>query len=284
MVAALPSCYEIINEGIDNQEKEYVITKILFMSNRDGNTEIYMMNPDGTEQQRLFYYPSSSEYCPSWSPDGRYVLFASNMGGFAEIYVAKADGTEVKALTKFNSSVLTWPTWSPDGSWIAFICDKDGSRDLYIMDIYGTNVRRLTNDGVDNYSMTWRSDSKSIVYDTNGLGLYSVNIDGTGLNSISGTNGHSGPTFSPDDRYLYTQNGGIWKMNYDGTNQTNLTASHGLSSYGHVVLSPDGSELFYMAITGGNYHIFKWLNLTASGKQQLTFLGTDNEYLAYKIR
>jgi len=42
-------------------------TKIAFLSDRDGNNEIYVMNADGSEQTNLTNNPAS-DYSPSWSP------------------------------------------------------------------------------------------------------------------------------------------------------------------------------------------------------------------------
>jgi Tol biopolymer transport system component len=52
---------------------------IAFVSNRDGNLEIYVMNADGTNQQRLTY-TSAEEGWPTWSPDSRFIAFFSNPG------------------------------------------------------------------------------------------------------------------------------------------------------------------------------------------------------------
>jgi TolB protein len=41
--------------------------KILFVSNRDGNNEIYSMNADGSDQLRLTYNPAD-DHSPVWSP------------------------------------------------------------------------------------------------------------------------------------------------------------------------------------------------------------------------
>ena len=40
-------------------------SKIIFVSNRDGNNEIYTMNPDGTDQKRLTN-TVAKDYCPDW--------------------------------------------------------------------------------------------------------------------------------------------------------------------------------------------------------------------------
>ena len=43
--------------------------KILFTSTRDGNREVYMMNPDGSEQVNLTQHPAG-DLGAVWSPDG----------------------------------------------------------------------------------------------------------------------------------------------------------------------------------------------------------------------
>ena len=57
--------------------------KIVFSSNRDGNWEIYMMNPDGTRQERLTY-DRAVDCDPVISPKGDQILFNSNRGRTSE--------------------------------------------------------------------------------------------------------------------------------------------------------------------------------------------------------
>src|SRR5512145_1098612 len=65
---------------------------IAFVSSRDGNTDIYRMRLNGTQQQRLTTTPENDEG-PQWSPDGQWIAFASNRDGNYEIYRMRADGT-----------------------------------------------------------------------------------------------------------------------------------------------------------------------------------------------
>lgn len=68
-------------------------SKIAYLSNRDGNQEVYVMNLDGTNQQRVTKN-SIQEWDPVWSPDGSKVFFSSqNVHGFYDIYKANIDGT-----------------------------------------------------------------------------------------------------------------------------------------------------------------------------------------------
>ena len=86
--------------------------KIAFSSNRDGNWEIYLMNPDGSQQKRLTQN-SARDSSPVWSPDGEQILFVSNRDGVSDLYVMDADGKRVRRV--FGKSARRMePTWSPE--------------------------------------------------------------------------------------------------------------------------------------------------------------------------
>lgn len=88
--------------------------KIAFMSDRDGNDqiyEIYIMNVDGSGQVRLTNNPAIDVF-PSFSPDGSKIAFASYRDGNAEIYIMNVDGSEQVRLTN-NPAVDTSPSFSP---------------------------------------------------------------------------------------------------------------------------------------------------------------------------
>src|SRR5215510_7943670 len=68
--------------------------RIAFISDRDGNAEIYVMNADGSNPIRLTKNPTS-DWFPVWSPSGRRIAFVSSRDGNEEIYVMNADGSEV---------------------------------------------------------------------------------------------------------------------------------------------------------------------------------------------
>ncbi len=89
--------------------------KIAFTSLRDGNHEIYVMNPDGSGQKRLTNNSALDIGC-LWSPDGKKIAFVSDRDGNWEIYVMNADGSEQKRLTNSHSikpGRNFRPSWSP---------------------------------------------------------------------------------------------------------------------------------------------------------------------------
>ncbi len=77
-----------------NQPPTYTQGKIVFVSDRDGNAEIYSCNPDGSNISRLTNNAAMDDE-PAWSPDGSHIAFVSDRTGHREIYIMNADGSNV---------------------------------------------------------------------------------------------------------------------------------------------------------------------------------------------
>ena len=92
--------------------------KIVFASFRDGNREIYLMNPDGSQQVNITNHPSEDVY-PIWAPTGELILFVSDRDGVRDLYLMDADGGNVRKIFR-KSAHRANPTWSPDGKQIAY--------------------------------------------------------------------------------------------------------------------------------------------------------------------
>ena len=85
--------------------------KIVFVNDRDGNFDMYVMNADGSGQRNLTRHPSHDSD-PEWSPDGKKIAFTTKREGNFEIYVMNADGSGQHNLTR-NPAVDRYPVWSP---------------------------------------------------------------------------------------------------------------------------------------------------------------------------
>jgi len=95
--------------------------QIAFTSERDGNAEIYIMNADGSDPQRLTDNPAYDAW-PVWSPDGSQIAFTSTRNGKADIYVMDANGSKFgrRAQTDehHRSGVRLVAGWHTNRLWI----------------------------------------------------------------------------------------------------------------------------------------------------------------------
>ena len=69
--------------------------KILFTSARDGNYEVYSMNPDGSDKVNITQH-RASDYGGVWSPTGEKIIFVSDRGGERDLYLMNSDGSNVR--------------------------------------------------------------------------------------------------------------------------------------------------------------------------------------------
>ena len=134
--------------------------QIAFVSDRNGNPEIYVMNINGKNQRRLTKN-RSDDWSPSWSPDGKRIVFSSRRDGNREIYVMDADGGNQQRLTN-NRHPDGSPSWSPDGKHIVFSSQRDGNGEIYVMDADGDNQRRRTRHGGHDDAPAWYTPALAV--------------------------------------------------------------------------------------------------------------------------
>jgi Tol biopolymer transport system component len=205
---------------------------IAFQSNRDGNNEIYVMNPDGSDQTRLTF-DSRNDQRPDISPNGHQIVFSSNRitaqnpEGDFEIFVTSSDGSDVTQLT-FNDADDSWPRWSPNGKWIAFHSNVDGNYEIYVVRPDGTDLIRVTDySGLDQYP-EWSPNGMQLAIRRDS-DLYLIDLDGSNPIQLTANAGiNQMASWSPDGRqltFLSTREGypSVFVTDADGSNQINLT-------------------------------------------------------------
>ncbi|MCD4687688.1 MAG: SH3 domain-containing protein [Anaerolineae bacterium] len=120
---------------------------IVFASDRTGNYEIYVLDPQTGLMTQLTNAPGD-DIEPQWSPDGQFIVFVSARDGDYEVFAMRADGTDVRQLTN-NTAEDRQPRWQPGGGHVVYASDVNGQWDLYVVSADGAIVRQLTNDMFD---------------------------------------------------------------------------------------------------------------------------------------
>ena len=235
--------------------------RIAFVSNRDGNDEIYVMNADGSNVLRLTHDPGK-DWVPRWSPDGRQIAFFSNRDDNDEIYVMNADGTNLLRLTHTLASDWT-PSWSSDGRQIAFSSSRDGDFEIYLMNADGSQLTQLTHNQSHDWSPSWSPDGQRIAFmsDVDGNNeIYVMDADGSRATRLThNPNSDSRPSWSPDSsKILFTSdrhgNVDIYMMDPDGAEQTRLTWNEAADRT--PTWSPYSSRIAFSSTRDGNRDIF----------------------------
>ena len=260
--------------------------QIIFVSQRDRNAEIYVMDADGGNQRRLTNNPAS-DYAPSWSPDGKRIVFVSNRDGHvdangrltSEVYVMDTDGGNPRNLTDHPERDSS-PSWSPDGKRIAFESDRDADREdphnyeIYVMDADGNNPQNLTNSPEEDRYPSWSPDGKRIVFSAvrdghfkNNLNItdeiYVMDADGGNQQRLTeNRNNDWNPSWSPDSKRIAFQSDrkgdfvkfDIYVMDADGGNQQKLTNHRAWD--GSPSWSPDSERIAFWSLRDGNADIY----------------------------
>ena len=171
--------------------------RLAFDSDRGGKSQIYAMNPDGSDQRPLTPHQPGGplanlgDWEPAWSPDGRTIAFDSERGAELadpfSIFVIDDDGSHLQRLTATRSGTRgdSRVTWSADGHELAFASDRTGRSQIYVMNADGSGQRQLTTTRageIGDGDPAWSPDGRTIAFDSDRSGqnhIYLMNADGS---------------------------------------------------------------------------------------------------------
>ena len=233
---------------------------IAFVSDRDGDPAIYVMEPNGDSQLPIAI-SSSTELTevtsPTWSPDGTRLAFVGTAGTNVDVYVMNADGSGLSRLTD-DPAHDTDPAWSPDGSRIAFASDRGraaGSSQIWVVNDDGGDETLLISAPVGGTALSpsWSPDGDRIAYQaiTDDSGIAVANADGSNPTRLITSQAASDPDWAPDGiRIAFSQadgieggNQNIYVMDADGTDVTRMTDDP--DSDTQPAWSPDGQSIAF---------------------------------------
>ena len=228
--------------------------RIVFVSYRDDDAEIYAMNVDGSDVQRLTDHPGE-DWHPCWSPDGQRIVFQSvqEPGSPFNIAMMNRDGSDRHLVTNWDKTITGGgvgaqrPVWSPDGQRIAFSFEgADLNATIYVVNDDGSDLKQLTY-GRD---PSWASDGQRIAFESHvegALEIFTIRPDSSELTPITSTGDtNMYATWSPDGQQIaYVRQAynvsGIYALDLTTGRTRKLVEkpSWGLS------WSPDGTRLAY---------------------------------------
>jgi Tol biopolymer transport system component len=182
-------------------------SRIAFLTNRDGNVELYTGLMDGTSITRVTN-TSVDESQPTWSPDGQRIAYVSpDADGAPRAYWVSFDDLLPNRLI-FESNSEVDLAWSPRGTWIAFAgLDENGnSEGLFLRNPDGVN--RLQLSASPDRHPAWSPDGKKLVFTSTRDGdeeIYVMHVGDTGPEgqAVRITNNPASdfsPTWSPDSK------------------------------------------------------------------------------------
>lgn len=121
--------------------------QIAFVSGSTGLPQLYTMEADGTNQQRIT--DQGYAVSPSWSPNGQFLTLAwirkygPGEPGASDIYLMDVASKQWVQLTH-DGGRNDFPSWAPDGRHIVFQSSRSGKEEIWMMLADGTKSHQLT--------------------------------------------------------------------------------------------------------------------------------------------
>ncbi len=242
-------------------EKPYFTSKVVFVSSRDGNKEIYIMDYDGGRQKRITYN-SYIDLMPSWSKDGENLLFTTYKKGFPDLVKFNLYSGKTDVIS--SGGVNYRADWSNEEGKLVYTSSKNGNNaEIYLREMDSGKEKRLTFNRIIDSSPCWSPNGKEIAFTSQRSGtpqIYVMNEDGTNVRRITyeGTY-HDNPAWSPDgSRITYVSRiegrFDIYVLNIKNNSITKLTEMSGRNE--NPTWSPDSRHIMFSSNRTGSYQLY----------------------------
>ena len=278
--------------------------KLLFVSDRDGNREIYKLDIewlDGYTQWKgdnLTNITNSKEHdwTPVFSPVENKIVFSTYFpeNDNYDIFIMDDDGSNKQNLTN-TKSYEKYPQFSPDGSFIIFQGWQKGKMEIFFLGLVDKHMINLTRNSKSNdiisHGNSFSPDGQSIVFTSERDGnrnIYKMNIDGTDLRQITS---HSSddyePIFSPDGNHIaFTSsrddNREIYLYEISSNTLKNITNNN--KDDWNPRFYPDNNKIVFQSNRDGNWEIYI-MNLNGSGQINISnHPSTDYSFVVLPLK
>ncbi len=266
----------------------------VFMSERTGQGDLYVMDISGSRIRRLTYAPQP-DYSPRWADGPELLYFLSDRLPDPGVYrMSLARDTALYVGPNPTGNEAARP--SPDGEWIAYSASRNGNRDIYISRPDGTGERRITTDPSDDRQPSWSPDGQTLAFTSfrdRNAEIYTIEVWGGAPRNITrdrSTDAH--PSWSPDGRFLLFDsdrppggNPDIFVTDLYGTTFQNLTNDGSVDLI--ASWSPDSRWITFQSSRDGDWEVYV-MRPDGTGQRRLTnsrgFDGDAHWVPASKVR
>lgn len=277
--------------------------EIAFISNREGNWDIFLLDPDGNLTNLTNDDSGVDDYFASFAFDGEVINFLAvrheDSLGPAQVNIETGELRTFSILTGaldvLRSGRLDWdPVWYPDGERIVWASLRDFNLEVYTGNADGSNPTRLTNAGGNDWFPILSPDASEILFisDRNGgqHDVYKIDVDGENLTQLTDSEFDDiHPTWSQDgDMILYIRDiddeleigeMNLFLMAPDGSDQRPLGEDDVF--VGDMAYSADGQQVVYMSNEEGNWHLYM-MDADGSNVTRLTDGDADHMFPVWR--
>ena len=200
--------------------------QIAFVSNRQGQFTIYVMDALGRDAHRLTSSPQNN-FSPTWSPDDRAIAYVTARQEFAqqitEVLMTNLQSGLTSRLTIPYPNAIS-PAWAPDSRHLAFASGARGSsnRIIYNVDVQSGDTAPLIATHDIQLSPTWSPDGHYLLYlaygSNTGMYLWDTERNQSVLLFAPDVLNMRNLSWSQDSRYIIyapqttTSLNGIWRL------------------------------------------------------------------------
>ena len=252
--------------------------RIVYVSDRDGNREIYSSLLDGSDPRNLSENPARDQ-APTVSADGRSIAFLSDRTGPLGVWVMARDGSDPRMVAETPDADFGLD-WSPDGRLLAMTIQRpgQGTHDIGLLELETGEITLLTDtETVEDVTPTWSPAGEHLYYVQEGPGgsrLIEVDVSGARHRvAVDHMVGEAAfPTISPDGRFALIRSRlegqfDVLLIDLATSGATNLTPDPA-NDWG-AVWSRDGESIAFASDRDGDMEIYL-LELSSGELTQVT--------------
>lgn len=254
--------------------------RILYVSERSGKSQLFVMNADGTGARQLTT-DTAGAYSGRWSPDGKQIVYATTSTTGEQIVVVRSDGQERRVVIETRGAQS--PTWL-QGDRILFTAGVFPNLHIQSIEATGTNRRAVMTDSGFIYDAAASPDGRTIAFvrgmPFQGVRIYLMNADGSNQHRLAtGLDNEEQPAWSPDGKLLAFQ--ASTRRTGDSTQAYIIVAdiaagtTRRLGTHDKVQLDetpswfPDGTQLAIQSDRDGSWSVYV-IDLAGTTLAQLT--------------